>query len=271
MKIGVVGYGYVGHAVFDFFKDHYDVIWYDPFKDGSCTQEDINQCNVAVVCVFTPTGPKGECDVSTVEEVINWIKSPLILIKSTVAIGTTQRLRQETGKRIVFSPEYIGEGKYDPGQYTFNRSMLNHGFYTFGGDLSDTREMVDLFVPVTGPNKKYYQTDSTTAEIVKYMENAFFATKLTFCYEMDQICNAYGVDYNVVRELWLADPRVNTSHTCVFKTQGPPFDGKCLPKDLKALVQSAEQSGYLPELLKEVLSSCDRLQKIRQGDLDSLE
>ena len=53
MKIGIVGYGYVGQAMYKFFKDHYEVVYYDPFKDGSCTKEDINKCNLAIVCVMT--------------------------------------------------------------------------------------------------------------------------------------------------------------------------------------------------------------------------
>jgi len=264
MKIGIVGHGYVGHAVEEFFKGHHEVIWYDPYQEGSCQKDDINLCDLAVVCVFTPTGSRGECDVSIVEEVVNWITTPLILIKSTVAIGTVERLRRETGKRIVFSPEYIGEGKYDAGIYNFNRSMRNHSFYIFGGDPKDTRELVNIFTPIGGPTRKYFQTDATTAEIVKYAENGYFATKLTFCYELNQICEAFGSDYNTVRELWLADPRINCSHTSVFQTQAPPFDGKCLPKDLKALVCSAEEQGYLPELLKEVLRSCDRIREIRE-------
>ena len=80
MKIGIVGYGYVGKAMYNYFKGHYETIFYDPFIEGSCTKEEINECNLAVVCVFTPTGEDGKCDTSIVEEVIEWINTPLILI-----------------------------------------------------------------------------------------------------------------------------------------------------------------------------------------------
>jgi UDPglucose 6-dehydrogenase len=264
MKIGIVGYGYVGKAMFNYFKDHYDVIFYDPYVNGSCSIKDINECHLAVVCVFTPSRENGECDVTIVDEVISWIESPLILIKSTVKVGTTEVLKKKYNKRIVFSPEYIGESTYDTGYFNFNKSMKNHSFYTFGGDRSDTREMVDIFMVISGPTKTYKQTDATSAEIAKYMENAFFSTKLVFCYEFAEICKQYKVDYNEVRECWLLDPRIGASHTSVFYNKDVPFDGKCLPKDLKAIVQSSEEAGYKPEFLKSVLDNNERIKDVRK-------
>lgn len=263
MKIGIVGYGYVGKAMYNYFKDHYETIFYDPFVEGSCKQEDINKCYLAVVCVFTPSKEDGECDISIVEEVINWIATPLILIKSTVKVGTTKYLKEKTHKRICFSPEYIGESTYDTGYYNFNKNTKCHSFYTFGGDRNDTKELVSMFQIISGPTKTYKQTDETAAEIAKYMENAFFSTKLVFCYEFDQICKSYGVDFNEVRECWLLDPRIGASHSCVFMNKTVPFDGKCLPKDLKAIVSSSEKQNYDPLFLKEVLKSNERIGDIR--------
>jgi len=262
MKIGIVGYGYVGKAMFNFFKNHYNVIFYDPFIDGSCTKEEINDCNLAVVCVFTPTGNEGQCDTSIVEEVMEWINTPLILIKSTVAVGTTKRLKEKLGKRICFSPEYIGESTYDTGYFNFNKDMKHHSFFTFGGDKQDTAELVSMFQIISGPTKIYKQTDETSAEIAKYMENAFFSTKLIFCHEFNQICKHWGVDYNEVRECWLLDPRMGPSHTCIFKNKEFPFDGKCLPKDLAAIIYSAKEKGYEPNFLEEVNTSNNRIKNL---------
>lgn len=268
MKLGIVGYGYVGKAVYNYFKDKHNVIYYDPFLDGSCTKEEINQCEVAFVCVFTPEKEDGECDTSIVSEVINWIETPLICIKSTISIGYTDKIKSETGKRVVFSPEYIGESTYDTGYFNFNKSMNNHSFFIFGGDKRDTRELVDLYSEISGPTKVYRQTDAKSAEVAKYMENGFFSLKTVFCYEIDQICKSVGVDYNEVRELWLLDPRMGASHTCVFKSKYNPYDGKCLPKDIAALIYTSKKSGYNPEFLEEIVKSNRRIGERRKLKID---
>jgi nucleotide sugar dehydrogenase len=275
-KIGIVGYGYVGKAMASFFENHYQVFIYDPrieaFEKRSnvtlATKNQINKCDVALVCVPTPSDENGNCDTSIVEDTVRWLTTPLILIKSTVSIGTTDRLKEETGKRIVFSPEYCGESSYwSP--YEFHTDVKCTPFFTFGGDLADTSKFVDLYMPVTGPTKTYRQTSAQSAEAAKYMENVFYATKILFCYEMNEIFQSMGIDYNEVRELWLLDPRINPMHTSVFSSNHAPFSGKCLPKDTKALTNSAKSSGYEADLIKEVLRSNERIEKLRK-DRDNL-
>lgn len=265
LKIAIIGYGYVGKAMFTYFKSHYQVIYHDPYLEGSCTLEQVNECDMGVICVNTQSVPEsGQCDTSIVESVLNWLTTPLILIKSTVQIGFTKRMiALYPGKNICFSPEYIGESLYDTGRYNFNTDMKNHSFFTFGGPKDVTQRLVPIFQKISGPSKIYKQTDETCAEIAKYMENSFLATKLVFCYEMDQICKINHVDYNEVRELFLLDPRMSPSHTCVFESQVHPFDGKCLPKDIKALLYQSRLTGYEPDFLKEVLASNDRIGKLR--------
>jgi UDPglucose 6-dehydrogenase len=264
MKIGIVGYGYVGKAMYEYFKTHFDVIFYDPYVAGSCTKDEINKCTLGVVCVFTPSKENGDCDISIVESTIDWLETPLILIKSTVKVGTTRTLKEKTGKRICFSPEYIGESTYDTGYFNFNKNMKHHSFFTFGGDANDTKELVNIFQVISGPTKTYKQTDETAAEIAKYMENAFFSTKVVFCYEFEQICKANNVDFNEVRECWLLDPRIGSSHTCVFMNKETPYDGKCLPKDIKAIISQSKEVGYEPKFLEEVELSNIRIGEIRK-------
>lgn len=196
------------------------------------------------------------------KEVINWIESPLILIKSTVSPGTTDHLKSTTGKCIVFSPEYIGESTYDVSG-TFP-TMLASPFFTFGGSSSDTKEIASLFSVIGGPNKIYRQTDALSAELAKYMENSFLATKVVFCYEFDQICQAHDRDYQEVRELWLLDPRINSSHTSVFPGNKEPYSGKCLPKDLNAIIAAAREQGYKAGFLEAVDQSNKRIGNIRK-------
>lgn len=268
-KIAIVGYGYVGKAMYKFFEKHYDVSIYDPgiYDPGKMsikisTKEEVNACDLAVICVPTPTGVGGVCDLSIVEESVRWVNTPLILIKSTVEVGTTERLKTETGKRIVFSPEYCGESAYwSP--YAFHTDVKETPWFTFGGNPKDTEEMVYYFMKVAGPTKIYHQTDATTAELAKYVENTFYAMKVTFCHEIAEICKLTGVDYNKMREAWLLDPRLNRMHTAVFQESIKPYGGKCFPKDVAALVALSKKLGYDPALLEEIALSNDRIGEIR--------
>jgi UDP-glucose 6-dehydrogenase len=80
------------------------------------------------------------------------------------------------------------------------------------------------------------------------MENAYLAMKVTFCNEFYDIATKFGVDYNEMRELWLQDPRMGRSHTFVFPDDRG-YGGKCLPKDVNAIIQAAQAAGYAPQLL----------------------
>lgn len=265
-RVAIVGYGYVGKAMYDFFNKRYDVIFYDPFVEGSCTKDDVNKCDLAVVCVNTPSNPDdGSCDTSIVESVVEWVDCKVILIKSTVAPGTTETLKKKYKKRIVFSPEYIGESDYDTGRHNFNKSVSNTSFITLGGNMHDCEYCVNIVLPIFGPNKTYKIVDATTAELAKYMENCFFATKLVFCYEFDQIAKAFGSSYHAVRECWLLDPRMETSHSAVFSTNIKPYSGKCLPKDINAIFAASAASGYEPQFLKAVIDNNERIGNVRSN------
>lgn len=242
--------GYVGKTMGEFFERRYDIAYYDePIGAGS--REEINACDCAVVCVPTPMADDGHCDTSIVESVVAWLDSPLIIIKSTVSPGTTDRLVQETGKPIVFSPEYCGESSYWT-PYGFHTKVVETPFFTFGGRSDLTSRAVDIYMPIAGPVKRYTQTTALAAELAKYAENCFYATKIAFCYELAAICRAMGSDYNTVRELWLQDPRINPMHTAVFQENKRPFGGKCLPKDLSGLIVAANTFGANTTLLNAV-------------------
>jgi len=252
-KIGIIGYGYVGKALHRFFENHYEVRIFDPNIENTNTKEEINQTDIVFISVPTPRGEKGECDISIVEETMSWLDVDLIVIKSTVEIGTTDYLIEKYNKNIVFSPEYIGESTYwSP--YDFHTDMKETPFFIFGGEKSICNRVIDIFLPVTGPCKRYITSDSKTAEMAKYMENSFYATKITFCNEMYDICDSLGIHWNEARELWLADPRINPMHTAVFKEKRG-FSGKCLPKDTSALNHIAKNNDLPSILLSSVLNA----------------
>lgn len=249
--VGIVGYGYVGRAMHELFPE---ACIYDPHLSSSHTKEDINRRDMALVCVPTAMNKDGSCDVSLVTESIAWLTTPYILIKSTIPPGTTDALRAQYRKRIVFSPEYAGESAY---WSPYNWKIIEEPFLILGGDRSDTVVILNCFKKKMGPTKRYFQVDARTAELAKYMENAFYATKVTFCNEFFEIARAFNVDYNEVRELFIVDPRINAMHTLVFE-DNRGFGGKCFPKDVNGIVRAAENAGYEPKLLKQVLSSNER-------------
>src|ERR1035441_7120156 len=119
MKIGIVGHGTVGSAMARLFCQHrrHEMNIYDKVRqpyDGADRKIAVNTSDVVFLCVPTPTATDGvSCDVSAVEECVDWITPP-ICIRSTVIPGTVDRLAAETGKTISFCPEYLGEHPEHP-------------------------------------------------------------------------------------------------------------------------------------------------------------
>lgn len=263
-EIAIIGYGYVGKALDNFFNDHYSTVIYDPIHGNeypkfSLDKEEINKCKIGVICVPTPQLKDGSVDLSIIEEVIEWLETDLILIKSTIPPKTTEYLKSKYNKQnIVFSPEYIGEGKYQvhwwkDKSYPHPLDMKKHNFFIFGGNKRYTSKIIEFFKPITGPEPQYIQTNSITAELTKYMENSWIALKVSFCNEFYDIANTFNVDYNELRELFLLDGRVERMHTIVFENKRG-FDGKCIPKDINGIVKASSKEGYEPKLLKNIIN-----------------
>jgi UDPglucose 6-dehydrogenase len=259
-KIAIIGRGYVGQAYHKFFPE---AVMYN--RHGETNQDEVNQCDLAIVCVPTVMKKDGSCDTSIVEEVVSWLEAPLILIKSTIPPGTTKRLKEKYGKRICHSPEYVGEGGYYVPFWLFPHPTepQHHSFMIIGGDQQDRDDMLDYFYPVLGATKTYLQVDETTSELIKYMENCAIAAKVTLCNEFYELAKAFGVSYSQLREGFVLDERQGKMFTAVYKNRRG-FDGKCLPKDLNAIIQASLIKGYFPGFLLSILENNQRLRKEQQ-------
>jgi UDPglucose 6-dehydrogenase len=253
--LAIIGMGTVGRAMRTLFEGRAELITYDRATDTQYPAEELASCDIAMVCVDTPSAPDGSCDTSNVEQAVAQLPIERVLLRSTVPPGTTDRLTHQFGKRICFAPEYIGEGTYLTASWGGNAGDIP--FFIIGGPPEDRRWMLDRLVGILGPERVYYQCSAVEAEVVKYMENSFLATKVAFVNEFAQICEMVGADWHTVREGWLLDPRVGRAHSAYFPDQ-PGFDGKCLPKDVRAIVASASAAGYHPGLLQAVLDANDR-------------
>lgn len=260
-KVGIIGLGYVGKTIQNLLGDYVMEV-YDP---KSPNEKDINEdftrfrdLDLVVICVPTPISQKDQmsCEAKIVNDSCLRLRESdfkgVILIKSTVAPSEIAKFKQKYG-RVVFSPEFAGESKYYTPfwKYPDPTDIKTHMWQTFGGDRKDTEVCVEVFKRKMSVDTVYNQTDIVTASLAKYIENAFFATKVIFVNEWYDIAKTYGVDWNELRELWLSDPRINKNHTLVFpKDRG--YGGKCFPKDVKAIISDCNKMGYEPKLLRSV-------------------
>ena len=244
MKITIAGYGSVGSYVAALFADLEPTLYDPPLGLG--TVDDLRDADFVVVCVPTPQLASGACDTSIVEEVVG-LADPRVAIvcHSTIAVGTTDRLIAETGKPLVFVPEYAGESDSHP-----LRDPRNRRFLIYGGHEPAVAAVQELYEGAYGPGVRHFRVPPTVAEVVKYMENAFLATKVAFCNEFFDLCSAVGVDYDWVRLLWLQDDRINPSHTLVTEERG--YGGQCLPKDTAAVSATGREVGAPMEILEAV-------------------
>lgn len=190
------------------------------------------------ICVDTPL-KNGELDTTEVKNAILENDCDIYIIKSTCPIGTVDRLKKETGKRIIFSPEYYGT--------TQHCNNFNFDFTILGGDKDDCRAVVQLFQKCYDARHTFRITDSRTAELVKFMENSWLATKVSFCDSFYNICKKNGLSYEELRELFILDPRVNPSHTFVYEDK-PYWESHCLDKDVPHIANSEDN-----ELLKSII------------------
>ena len=251
--ISIIGHGYVGKGMQRIFPDAaiYDIL----------TQPDYTVLfgsSLVLICVPTPMADDGSCDTSAVLDAISIARhvapDALICIKSAVPIGFTEK--HQCGNLHV-SPEYMGEGKnyVPPWDYPDPLNALSHDFVIVGGPRAV--EVLEYFQARMATTAKYYACTAKEAEAVKRFENAFFATKVALVNEFFDICEANNIEWLRVRELWLADSRVGRSHTAVFRSRRG-FGGKCLPKDLNALINEA--NGADVSLLRAVKDRNDKWQ-----------
>jgi UDPglucose 6-dehydrogenase len=250
--VAIVGFGAVGRSIKEQFPQA--VAFDEPLGIGS--RDEVNRCEYAFVSVPTPMAADASCDTSIVEGVIDWIESDYIIIRSTVGVGTTERLVAQTGKNIVFQPAY---GPAETPDHPFN-DPRNIRWLILGGDRKNTSAVANLYKTTYNSELVIHQTDSRSAELAKYMENCFLALKVTFCNEFFDIAERVGVDYDELRELWLLDPRIGRSHTFVFPDDRG-FGGKCLPKDVNAVVALAKEHRYDADLLQATLRANDKMRE----------
>lgn len=269
MKIGIIGNGFVGSAIMHGFVLHIDDIMIydkDPRRSTHQLENLAADCEVLFVCVPTPMFESGECDLSIVENVVDEICScsqrkddQVIVIKSTVVPGTVESLAEKyPDVDFVFNPEFLTERKA-------RLDFINTSRIVLGSNKPKAIEIVEKLYRVRFPYTKIIKTDFGTAQLIKYMANCFFATKVSFMNEMFQICEAIDGNWDEAMEGFITDGRIGNSHIDVPGHDGDlGFGGKCFPKDLNAMIKRAEAMGLNPSVMK---GAWDKNTEVRE-DLD---
>lgn len=233
--------------------------------------EAIADSDVSFICVPTPAGDDGRIDLRFVREASRSIGQRLkdkgsyhvVVVKSTVVPRTTRSvvtpiLEEASGRKagadfgVGMNPEFLREGKAV-------HDFMHPDRIVVGGD--DPRAQAVIKSLYAGYDCPILETDTKTAEMIKYVSNAFLATKISFSNEVGNICKRLGIDtYEVMQGVGL-DARISP----YFLNSGLGFGGSCFPKDVKALVGEASGAGYEPLLLKTVLAVNDRQPQMLLG------
>jgi nucleotide sugar dehydrogenase len=238
-KVGILGNGFVGEAQAFAFSPIADVRIYDinPLK-ATHTEKEVGKCDFIFVCVPTPMYKDGRQDTTYIDRVFEQaVEGPIYIIKSTVLPGTTEHLcKKYLHLNIVFSPEFLTER-------TAKLDMLTQARIILGGEKGDTKKVRELFEQ-RFMNRNIIETDTTTAELVKYMNNTFFATKVSIMNEFKQLSDAIGTDWKTALHGFTSDGRIGDSHLHVPGPDGRlGYGGTCFPKDVNALISLADKEG----------------------------
>ena len=263
-KIGIIGKGYVGGAMYENFKDLFEVhVWDTDLTKRTIDTFDlfVDTVDIIFVCVPTPMKDNGDCDTSIVETVIRDIanvdRRKYVVIKSTVTPGTTERLASDNNMVIGFNPEFLTEANYiadfrnqplivlgvdDQGLGT----VLAQIYYEFNAKVDNVAHVI--------------QRTTKEAELFKYLANSFLATKVIFANEFKKLCDNINVEYGRVAEVAILDKRLGHTH---WRVPGPDgkmgFGGSCFPKDTSALINYADNYGSTLWLLTEATYINDEL------------
>mgnify|MGYP001163619831 FL=1 len=249
-RIGIIGKGFVGSAVAHGFSAQTGysaeirIFDKDPIRSENSLEETVNQSDFIFLSVPTPASNTGQIDLSFVEEAlseidkINKIDSNIVLLRSTVTPGTSLMLQKKfSNLRIVFNPEFLTERSalFD---------FINQSRVILGGDSKYTKKVKDLYRHRFGGYLPVIETNYQTAELIKYMNNLFFATKVSFLNEMKLVADKTNVDWDKAMEGFVMDGRVGHSHLSVPGPDGKlGFGGSCFPKDIQAMINLGKSMG----------------------------
>ncbi len=228
----------------------------------------VKHANVIFIAVGTPSGEDGSADLSHVlscaHELGRLIDSDsLVILKSTVPVGTNDRVRaalkqelESRGSRVqvatASNPEFLKEG------FAVDDFMRPDRVIIGVSDIASAETLRTLYAPFNRNRDRLLVMDVRSAEFSKYAANAMLAVRISFMNEMANLADKLGVDIERVRHGIGSDPRIGPH----FLYAGVGFGGSCFPKDLRALIHTAEQGGEPSDLLRAAVLVNRRQQRV---------
>ena len=249
MRIGIIGLGFVGGAVYNAHQYHnIETVLHDPYKNIIADKNELNSCDGIFICVPSPTGSYGECDTSILESVLKELTdySGIIISKVTCPPTVYSKL-QKIYPNLIHAPEFLVAA-------TAKEDYLSGEFSIIGGN-AEYRDRAYQIVKSSQKNinnKLFCNIEE--AAMIKYTINSFLATKVIFMNQVKEICDSINADFNTVITGVKLDQRLGTSH---FSVPGPDgkygFGGACFPKDTSALSYMASSLGKSFTLLDKAI------------------
>ena len=217
-------------------------------------KEAVDKTDIIFLALPTPPNEDGSADLSYILKVADdlgkMITSYKVIVdKSTVPVGTAEKVREAIAKNckcdfdVVSNPEFLREGFAVDDFMKPDRVVIGAS-----GDRA-RKQMEELYKPFVRQGNPVYFMDLRSAELTKYAANSFLATKISFMNEIANLCEKVGADVDMVRMGIGSDPRIGKR----FLFPGIGYGGSCFPKDVKALVQSANENEYDFKILKSVM------------------
>lgn len=235
----------------------------DRLRFTSCLSEAARQAEVIFICVGTPPLPDGQADLSNLWAVADALadvarSEQLVVIKSTVPVGTNRRFHQRMEQRagrsfdVASNPEFLKEGAAVEDFMKPDRVVV--------GVRSETaaKVLAQLHAPFLRAGQPFLVMSPESAEATKYVANAILATKISFINEMANLCERLGADINEVRRGIGYDKRIGFQ----FLHPGAGFGGSCFPKDLAALAALGRQHGLPLRIVEAVLEVNERQKRV---------
>ncbi len=242
-KIGVIGNGFVGNSIAFGFSPTHEIRIHDKDpKRNLNTIEEVLECDFVFVAVPTPMNEDGSISLKIVEKALQGIseknnKNNIIILKSTMIPGSSGILQNKYNKlNIIFNPEFLTER-------TAKLDFLTQARIILGGNPKFTNEVKKLFEE-RFMHCYVIETNPTTAEMIKYMNNVFFASKVSIMNEFKLMCKEVGANWDIALKGFAADQRIGDSHLNVPGPDGKMgFGGSCFPKDINAFISYANELG----------------------------